>query len=106
MTEEDLLKTMEELPTVKTCIEVYKKLVMSPAGPVLIVQTLSGDISPFSWARKCEPARILAGQSELKSCIIVRKSWRSREKQTIKISFVVSSLMSCFRALFSTIVTH
>ena len=39
--------------------------------------------NPFSWARKCASARILAGQSELSSCTIVQKSWKLREKQTI-----------------------
>ena len=51
-----------------------KRVVSCPAGPALIAQTLFGDISRFSWARKFNPARILAGQSELRSCIIERKS--------------------------------
>jgi len=58
-------------------------LVSCPAGPTLIVQTLSGYISPFFWVQKWAPARILAGQSESRSFVIVRKSWKSREKQTI-----------------------
>ena len=56
-------------------------VVSCPAGPVLIVQTPSGDISPFSWARKCEPARILAGQSESKSYIIERKRSLGKSRQ-------------------------
>ena len=33
-------------------------------------QTPSGDNARVSWARKCDPAKILAGQSESTSCII------------------------------------
>jgi len=40
-------------------------LVTCPARPALIAQTPSGDISHFSWARKFNPARILAKIEEL-----------------------------------------
>ena len=33
-------------------------------------QTLSGDNPPVSWARKCDPAKIWAGQSESTSHMI------------------------------------
>jgi len=68
------------------------RIVSCPARPTLIAQTPSGDISWLSWARKFNLAKILAGQSESRSCVIVQVNWKSREKQKIWNRFVVSSL--------------
>ena len=43
-------------------------------------QTPSGDNARVSWARKCDPAKILAGQSESRSCIIVLKTEKKHSK--------------------------
>jgi len=41
-----------------------------PAGSALIEQTPPGDNAQLSWTRKCNPAKISAGQSESTSCAI------------------------------------
>jgi len=66
--------------TQKQQIELSKVLAFSGAvskysGPALIAQTPSGDISRFSWARKFNPARILASQSKSRSCRICWFPW-------------------------------
>ena len=44
---------------------------LEPSRACTNVQTPSGDNAQISWAQKCDPAKILAGQSELRSCTIV-----------------------------------
>ena len=43
---------------------------LAPSRARANAQTPSGDNARVSWARKCYPAKILAGQSESTSCII------------------------------------
>ena len=48
----------------------YHHLSLVPSRARANAQTPSGDNARVSWARKCYPAKILAGQSESTSCII------------------------------------
>ena len=57
------------------------KCSLMPSWALLIAQVPSSDISPFSWALKFNPAKILAGQSELRSCIIVLKQPKALENE-------------------------
>jgi len=58
--------------------DISNKVILCPAGPTLIAQTPSGDIRPFSLARKSGPARIL-GQSESRSYVIILKQPKALE---------------------------
>ena len=59
-------------------------------------KTPSGDNARVSWARKCDPAKILAGQSELRSYIIVLKhhSKMARNEVKLKIGHLFTAISS------------